>query len=187
VAAGAAVRSHWADHSRLPVLATLPAYDLVDSAGIPLGPDRLAGRPFVADFIFTRCAGVCPAMTARLARLRPEVPAEVRFVSFTVDPSHDTPERLRAYASAHGAGEDWIFATGSREALYGLATSGFKLAAYEVPPEERRAGGDGPFLHSSKFVLVDGAGRVRGYYDSAEEEAVGALRRDARALLGERP
>jgi protein SCO1 len=185
VGAAAAVRSRWPGPARLPVLASLPSYALVDSQGQALVPARLAGRPYLADFIFTRCAGVCPGMTARMARLRPQLPTEVRFVSFTVDPAHDTPERLRAYARAHGAGEEWIFATGSREALHGLATAGFKLAAYEVPPAEQQAGGDGPFLHSSKFVLVDGEGRVRGYYDSADEEALGTLRRDARALVEE--
>jgi protein SCO1/2 len=184
VGAAAAVRSRLSEAALPPVLGTLPAYTLVDSAGRELGPARFAGRPFVADFIFTRCAGVCPAMTARLARLRRELPAEVRVVSFTVDPAHDTPEALRDYARAHGAGDDWVFATGSREALHALATRGFKLAAYEVPPEERQDGGDGPFLHSSKFVLVDGEGRVRGYYDSADEAAVATLQREAHALVG---
>jgi protein SCO1 len=179
-----AVQARLARRAAPPVLGALPAFDLVDSDGAELTPARLAGRPYVASFIFTRCAGVCPAMTARLARLRPKLPPEVRFVSFTVDPQHDTPERLRAYARAHAAGQDWLFATGTREALHALSTQGFKLAAYEVPPGEQKAGGDGPFLHSPKFVLVDGAGQVRGYYDSADEAEVAGLERDARALLG---
>jgi protein SCO1/2 len=126
-------------------------------------------------------------MTGRLARLRPRVDAAVRFVSFSVDPAHDTPEVLRQYAQAHGAGESWLFVTGPPRAVHALATNGFKLAAYEVPPAEQKAGGDGPFLHSAKFVLVDQAGRVRGYYDSTAEEAVGALERDAAALLATPP
>jgi protein SCO1 len=182
VGAAAAVRHRLSASPPLPVLAALPPFTLVESRGLPLDAARLAGRPYVAAFIFTRCAGICPAMTARLARLRPEIPAAVRFVSFTVDPVRDTPEALRAYALAHGAGDDWLFVTGTRQALHGLATAGFKLAAAEVPPGEQGSG-DGPFLHSSKFVLVDGSGRVRGYYDSADEAAVEGLRRDARALL----
>ena len=182
-AAAAALRHHTSRAASPPVLATLPEFALLDSEGSGVDPARLAGRPYVASFIFTRCGGICPAMTARLVRLRPALPRDVRFVSFTVDPQHDTPEALRAYARAQGAQGEWLFVTGTREALHSLSTQGFKLAAYEVPPEEQRAGGDGPFLHSSKLVLVDGAGRVRGYYDSTDEGALAALEREARALL----
>lgn len=118
-------------------------------------------------------------MTARMVRLRKEVAPATVFVSFTVDPGHDTPEVLTRYAQRAGASGEWLFATGPREALYSLSTGGFKLAAMEVPPGERQAGGDGPFLHSSKFVLVDSHGRVRGYYDSGDEDAVRRLVGDA--------
>jgi protein SCO1/2 len=168
-----------------PVISRLPAFALVDSGGRPVTADDLRGRPWVADFIFTRCAGACPAMTARMAALRREAPDGVRFVSLTVDPAHDTPEVLDRYARAVGAGEDWLFLTGTQEALYRLAIEGFKLGVEEVPPA-RQTPGDGPFLHSSHFVLVDGQGRVRGYYDSTEAEALERLRRDLAALRGER-
>jgi protein SCO1/2 len=140
----------------------------------------------VADFIFTQCAGACPAMTARMARLRRELPAGVRSVSFTVDPGHDTPPALARYAAGFGADDGWLFVTGAQKDLYDLSTAGFKLAAMEVPPAQRETGGDGPFLHSSKFVLVDGQGVVRGYYDSTDDKAVRALVSDARALRAPR-
>jgi protein SCO1/2 len=169
----------------LPHLGSVPPFTLVERSGRPVTRDSLRGQVWVADFIFTRCGGICPAMTARMARLRREAGRGTAFVSFTVDPGHDTPEVLARYASAAGAGEDWLFVTGSQKALYDLSVGGFKLAAMEVPPGERIPGGDGPFLHSSKFVLVDGAGVVRGYYDSADEEAMTALLRDiARTQAG---
>jgi protein SCO1/2 len=124
-------------------------------------------------------------MTARMAALRREVPADVRFVSLTVDPAHDTPEVLARYARLAGVGPEWLFLTGPRDALYGLAIDGFKLGVEELPPE-RRSEGDGPFLHSSHFVLVDALGRVRGYYDSTDAEALRRLRRDLAAVLAER-
>jgi protein SCO1/2 len=170
----------WTRAEEPPPLVSLPDFQLVERSGRPLTLDALRGRPWVADFIFTRCAGVCPAMTARLARLRREIPAEVRFVSFTVDPAHDTPGVLARYAAGFGADDTWLFATGTREALYDLSIGGFKLAAMEVPPGEQSP--DGPFLHSSKFALVDAEGAVRGYYDSTDEEAMRALGADARAL-----
>jgi len=169
----------------LPHLGTLPAFALVERSGRPLTRESLRGQVWVADFIFTRCGGICPAMTARMARLRREAEPGTTFVSFTVDPDHDTPGVLTRYASAVGAGDDWLFVTGTQKALYDLSVGGFKLAAMEVPPRERIPGGDGPFLHSSRFVLVDGDGVVRGYYDSADEEAMAALVRDvARARAG---
>lgn len=165
-----------------PVLGELPPFALMSHQGDVVSRKSLGGHAWVADFIFTRCGGICPALTARLVRLRPELPASVPFVSFTVDPEHDTPEVLASYAKTAGATEPWLFVTGSRQALYDLSIEGFKLAAMEVPPGERTAGGDGPFLHSSKLVLVDGQGRLRGYYDSSDDEAIARLRADVAAL-----
>jgi protein SCO1/2 len=168
-----------------PVLGQVPAFDLVERSGRALRADDLRGRPWVADFIFTRCAGACPAMTARMAALRREAPEDVVMVSFTVDPAHDTPETLARYAERSGAGSGWLFVTGDRDALYRLAIEGFKLGVQEVPPQEQVDGTDGPFLHSSHFVLVDRAHRVRGYYDSTDAEALGRLRRDLSAVRAE--
>ena len=99
-------------------------------------------------------------MTVAHGAAAPELAGEVRFVSFTVDPQNDTPERLAAYALAHAAGPglDLRHRRPARRST-GSPREGFKLAALEVPPGEQKDGGDGPFLHSSKFVLVDGAGR----------------------------
>ncbi len=176
-ALGAAMAVALPRRSAPPVLGTLPDFALVERSGRGLRRADLEGRPWLADFVFTRCAGVCPAMTGRMARLRRQIPSAVPFVSFTVDPRHDTPEVLRRYADAAGAGADWFFVTGEQAALYRLAREGFRLAAEEVPPGQPPEG-DGPFLHSSKFVLVDAASRLRGYYDSTDEAALSALRRD---------
>jgi cytochrome oxidase Cu insertion factor (SCO1/SenC/PrrC family) len=167
----------------VPVLGALPDFSLVERGGSSLTRDSLRGRVWVADFIFTRCGGTCPSMTGRLRRLRREVPAEVRFLSLTVDPAHDTPAVLARHAQGVGAGPDWLWATGEKEAVYRLATDGFMLAAQENPAEA--PAGDGPFLHSAKFVLLDGQARIRGYYDSGDEQALRALSRDAERLLRE--
>jgi uncharacterized membrane protein YozB (DUF420 family) len=166
-----------------PVLSEpLPDFTLTSHAGRQVTRADLAGRPWVADFIFTRCAGICPVMTAQMAHLRQRLPEDVRLVSFTVDPGHDTSEVLAEYARPFQPGERWLFLTGPQADLYRLSVEGFKLEAMEVPPEQQQAGGDGPFLHSSRFVLVDGAARVVGYYDSAEPEALDRLALDAQRL-----
>lgn len=162
----------------VPRLGPLPEFSLQDQRGQPVTLAGLKGRVWVADFIFTRCGGACPAMTARMARLRREVPDETAFVSFTVDPANDTPEVLARYAANFKADERWRFVTGPQKDLYALSTDGFKLAAMEVPPSQQKGEGDGPFLHSSKFVLVDRFGEIRGYYDSTDEDHVKKLRAD---------
>jgi protein SCO1/2 len=163
-------------------MGALPDFRLTERSGRPLSLADLRGRPWVADFIFTQCGGACPAMTARMVRLRRDLGTDVGLVSFTVDPAHDTPEALARYAATFGADASWRFVTGTQKDLYALSVGGFKLAAMEVPPGEQTAGADGPFLHSSKFVLVDGEGVIRGYYDSTDEQAMRALVADAGLL-----
>jgi protein SCO1 len=169
-----------------PRFGALPDFRLTERSGRPLSLADLRGRPWVADFIFTQCGGACPAMTARMARLRRDLSKDVASVSFTVDPAHDTPEVLARYAAAFRADEGWHFLTGPQKDLYDLSVGGFKLAAMEVPAAEQGAGGDGPFLHSSKFVLVDGEGVIRGYYDSTDEPALRALLADVDAIRSAR-
>jgi protein SCO1/2 len=167
--------------AELPRLFPVPSFNLVERSGRPATLAGLRGHPWVADFIFTRCGGACPAMTARLAALRTRLAGTpVRFVSFSVDPVNDTPAVLARYAADVKAGEEWWFVTGPVKELHALSVDGFKLAAMEAPPGS--PGPDGPFLHSSKFVLMDGDGWIRGYYDSEDEEAVRALEADARRL-----
>ena len=113
----------------------LPAFSLRDHTGMPLTRAGLAGLVWAADFIFTRCAGQCPLMSAQMARLqeRWRDEADVRLVSFTVDPEHDTPEVLAGYARHYRAQPGrWLIATGERSALWALALPIFTLKS---PPE----------------------------------------------------
>jgi protein SCO1 len=164
----------------LPVLYPLPPFSLLQSSGRPLGREDLVGRPFVAAFIFTRCAGVCPRMTAQMVRLRERLPDPFRLVSFTVDPVHDTPAVLDRHARALQAGPRWLFVTGDQVEIHRLAVQGFKLATEALPPD--RAADEGPFLHSPKLVLVDEQAHVRGYYDSDDGQDMEDLVRDAGRL-----
>lgn len=164
-----------------PRLAELPAFSLTAQDGSAFTGEALKGRAWVADFIFTRCGAACPAMTEQMGRLQEGAPASLIFVSFTVDPEFDTPGVLARYAADHRARAGWWFVTGAKEALYALSTRGFKLMAMEAPRDEAR--GEGPFLHSSKFVLVDPLGSIRGYYDSEDPGERRLLLRDA-ALVG---
>lgn len=163
-----------------PVVGELPAFTLEDRRGESFERQDLAGRPWVVDFIFTRCTASCPMITARMARLDRRLPADVGLLSLTVDPEHDTPEVLAAYAERHGASERWRFLTGPPETLSDLVRHGFRLGV--DPATAQSAPGGEAILHSTRFVLVDGEGRVRGYYDALSGDEVARLRRDLAAL-----
>lgn len=164
-------------HGPLPVLAHLPDFRFTDQAGSSLGLSDLRGKVWIADFIFTRCPGPCPRMTSRMADLQKELSgqSDLALVSFSVDPEFDTPEVLARYADQfHADRGRWFFLSGDKRAIHELAKSGFLVG-----------GVDDVTLHTTRFVLVDRQGRVRGYYSSSDEEDLRKLANDARALLRE--
>jgi protein SCO1/2 len=168
----------------LPALAMVPEFSLVEAGERNVSRADLEGRVWVASFIFTRCAGSCPIMMHRIGQLLKMLPArqDVRLVSFSVDPEFDTPAVLRAYAERHGADRQrWWFLTGEKAAIHALARQGFRLAVEDAAEDDAE-----PILHSTKLVLVDRRGRIRGYYDGMEVETVARLARDAKRLLVER-
>lgn len=153
-----------------PVLGQLPEFTLIDARGQPFGSADLAGEVYVTNFIFTRCASICPRLTASMARLQQRYAAEgvdgLRLVSITVDPEYDTPEVLRAYGQTHGVSPDrWSLLTGTPDAITELVVGGFKTA---MGRPEQAPGGLIDIAHTGKFVIVDGSGGIRGYYDSDE-------------------
>ena len=163
----------------LPVMGELPAFTLTDKSGATVTPATLAGRPWIADLVFTRCQLSCPRMTERMASLGPRLAAGVRRVSVSVDPAHDTPAVLAEYAKVHKAeAPDWLFLTGDEAEMRRLAVEGFKLGVAPADPTDPRAVQE-PVTHSTRFVLVDGQGRVRGWYDAFDEGALGKLLRDS--------
>jgi protein SCO1/2 len=161
-----------------PVLGEVPDFALTNRDGRTIQRSDLIGEPYVVDFIFTRCAASCPMMTLRMARLNRDLPPDltVRLVSFTVDPDYDTPAVLERYAQSFKAPQRWLFLTGPRAEIYRLIQEGFKLAVDAGGPQ------DEPILHSTRFVLVDGEGDIRGYYEAFDEPSMKKLRRDLDSL-----
>lgn len=163
----------------LPTYGQVPAFTLTRETGGAMSLSDLTGRVWIADFIFTRCAGPCPIMTKRMADLQGALGdlEGLRLVSFSVDPEYDTPEILTKYARDCGAHPDrWAFLTGGRTEIYDLSIQGFKLAVDTGENYDQR------ILHSTKFVLVDGQARVRGYYEGTDADELKKLKADARAL-----
>jgi protein SCO1/2 len=163
----------------LPVLGQIPPFALTSETGQNFDSAVLDGHVWVADFIYTTCDGPCPMMSSKMRLIQDQTAAEmpgVRFVSFTVDPAHDTPAALSAYAK-HFKQDPvrWVFLTGEAAKLNDLSLNGFKLN-----------GVDGSMTHSTRFALVDRSRRIRGYYITGEDGFLPKLMHDIRQLEKEK-
>jgi protein SCO1/2 len=165
-----------------PPLRALPDFALtavtVDGTS-PLDLRALRGRVWIADFVYTSCAGPCPMLTANMAGLQKRLPKSIGLLSFTVDPDHDAPEVLAVYARRFGADpQRWFFVDGDKPALMRLFRDGFQIGVAESAAAEPGQN----VAHTTKFVLLDGEGRIRGYYDGDDSAALDKLAADARRL-----
>jgi len=164
-------------------LATLPEFTMTSvlpRGTAEFGRKDLLGKIWIADFVFTHCAGPCPILSTRMAALAKALPPSVGLLTVAVDSEGDTPERLRAYAKRYGAETGrWVFLRGTPAQTYHLLYAGFRLPLSVNPsaPKEERA------AHSTRFVLVDQNGGIHGYYDGLSDSDNAAIARDARRLL----
>jgi protein SCO1/2 len=168
----------------LPTYGQVPEFQLIDHHGDPVSRQTPLGRVWVSDIIFTLCAGQCTHLTAQMALMANAVETvdAVTFVSVSVDPAWDTPDVLARYAAQVGAeGRPWVLLTGDPAQITRLCRDGFKLAfgEHDGTAEE-------PITHSSRLVLLDQTGMIRGYYEATDTQAMSRLQRDVRVLLKER-
>lgn len=155
----------------LPIYSTVGDFSLTNQLGQPVGLNSLKGKVWLADIIFTRCAGPCPLMTRRMARLQEKFAEwdEVRFVTLTTDPLHDTPEVMGRFAKKFGAKPvRWEFLTGDKKEIIRMAVGGLKLITQEKP-EAEQSNPEDLFIHTTIFVAVDRQGRVRGTVESIDD------------------
>ena len=196
----------------LPVYSQLPDFALVDASGRAFARERLKGRVWVADFIYTRCEDTCPLQTYEMRRLQRTfaVHEDFRQISITTDPAFDKAALLAAYARKFDADRArWFFLTGKESEIKDLALKGFRLsyatkrAALPLDSVRSRVfrlllpgahahhpghqeGEKTPGIlisHSSRFVLIDRNFTIRGYYHSDDAESLEKLRKDLRVLL----
>lgn len=197
----------------LQVSSEVPSFSLIDQSRRRITREDLLGKVWIANFIFTSCQLTCPRQSATMAQLQTDLASEpdIRLVSITIDPDHDTPEVLARYAERfHADLQRWLFLTGEERAIYALAQDGFHLAAGVVPavvptpvehatsrapdaPASRQGTGlssaatvadsKDTLVHDARFALVDRKARIRGYYSGLDPEAIARLRRDVKDLL----
>jgi len=162
-------------HKPLPILGEIPQFQLLDQQGQKFQRSALDGHVWIADFIYTNCEGPCPRMSSRMHAIQKATKAGVKLVSFSVDPARDTPQALSEYGKKFGADSTrWTFLTGDAAMLDILDHDAFKLGNVG-------AGLD----HSTRFVLVDKKGCIRGYYSLAESDTVSRVAKDADRLEAE--
>ena len=166
----------------------VPPFSFTDQDGNTVSSETTKDKILVVDFFFTSCKSICPIMSERMAGLQLNFPLDdqaykdVLFLSYTVDPEHDTPEVLKAYAREPKHAADtarWKFLTGDAAAIYRLGNTGYLLSALEDTLDPER------FVHSPNFVLVDKRRHIRGFYDGTTSAGVRDLVNDIKLLIGE--
>ena len=162
----------------LPVYGQVPDFRLTSQTGETFERKALDGKIWVADFIYTHCSGPCPRMSAQMRRVQASIAElpDVRLISFSVDPERDTPLVLAEYAIRyHAQPGRWFFLTGDRQALDALDRRAFMLGNVS-----------GSLEHSTRFVLIDRQGKIRGYYGTSEDDPTAHLIADIRYLAKEK-
>ncbi len=152
----------------LPVIGHIADFTLTNQTGQATTLADLTNHVWIADIIFTRCAGPCPRMTAQMKSLQELLPSTsvTKLVTLTTDPDFDTPPILKRYGDRFGANYNrWTFLTGAKKEIAGLAADSLKLSAIPVKPEDRKDDAD-LFIHTTIFVVVDKHAQLRGIFET---------------------
>lgn len=181
----------------------VPEFRFTNQNGEIITNKDYEGKVYVIEFFFTTCPTICPIMNQNLVQLQDHFKGIDNFgvASFTINPSHDTPEVLKAYANDYKiTNPNWNLLTGDRDAIYSLANTGFNLYTAQ---DDNVAGG---FEHSGNFALIDKKGFIRSrtdaygnpkiYYrgtiseadkfsEDGEAEEISMLKEDIKKLLNE--
>ena len=151
-------------------------FSLTERSGRTVTLDDLYGKVWVASFFFSNCPGVCVKLNQTIARLQNDLDdPQLEFVSITVDPENDTPERLAEYAVRFDANPNrWLFLTGPMDQIERLAEKSFFVAAR-------------PGVHSDRLAIVNRAGQIVGSFRGSDDAEVGVLKRKIAQVLKEQP
>jgi len=177
---------------KLVKIGQVPTFEFTNQEGQLISNSFYDGKVYVVEFFFTTCPTICPRMNENMVKIQKEYYGNPNFgiASFSINPKHDTPEILKAYAKSHGATlKTWNFLTGNQDKIYELANSGFTLYAGENSEAE------GGFEHSGMFALIDKEGNIRSrmdelgnpiaFYDGLDPKGVQMIKEDIAILLKE--
>lgn len=156
-------------------------FSFIDQDSIIVTNKTFENKIYVADFIFLSCPTICPKMHTELSSVYTiyKNNPDILFLSHTIDPEHDTVERLKAYTKSNNISNKWHFVTGNRDSIYNIATKSYFATAYKDSKEP------GGYVHSGGFLLIDKNRHIRGVYDGTNTDETKRLIRDIRVLLSE--
>lgn len=161
---------------------TIPNFSFLNQDSVVINSDSLKNKIYVADFFFTSCPSICPIMKKQMLRVYDAFKGnlEVKFLSHTIDPKHDSISVLKNFSNKMGINsKQWYFLYGKKEVVYNLAKTAYMSTSYE---DKAAPGG---IVHSGYFLLVDKNKRIRGAYDGTDEGQVTQLIEDMQILLNE--
>jgi protein SCO1/2 len=164
------------------VYPVIPDFQFEDQSGDTISQETFKGKVYVADFIFLSCPTICPVMTKELKKVYSVFSSDERvlFLSHTIDPEHDTRDRLWDYSSALEVDpKKWFFVRGEKELIYRIAEDAYFSSAFA---DSTAPGG---FVHSGAFLLIDTRKHIRGVYDGTNPEETQRLIDDIHVLLQE--
>lgn len=161
---------------------TISDFELINQNGIKITHETYRNKIYVADFIFTRCPGICIAMTHHMGELQNYYrdDDEIMFLSHSVTPVSDSVSVLKKYAIEKGVIDGkWNVTTGVKAHIYELARKSYFAVL------EEGNGGEQDFIHTEQFVLVDKERRIRGFYDGTDKNAIERIKNDIQLLKRE--
>jgi len=155
-------------------------FSFLDQTGATISKKSIEGKIHVADFFFTSCSSVCPAMSHQFKLLQDSLMSDrdVELLSYSVTPWIDSVGRLKEYAETMGAkSEKWHMLTGDKAKIYDLART-----SYFAEGESGFSKDSSKFLHTEHFILVDKTLRIRGIYNGTLALECERLLADIRAI-----
>lgn len=177
----------WERENKIDTYWEVGDFELIDQNGARFSSEELKGKIWLANFVFTSCAAECPLLTQQMTLVRRNLGPrpDVAYVSFSVDPQTDTPERLARYAKTYGEDPRWTLLTGEVETVTDLVTKKFLLPLSRDEEDMVGASGDRTISHSNKMLVVDGNGVVRYFCDGLNQRTVESLSDVIQVLLQE--
>jgi protein SCO1 len=171
---------------QIPPVSYIRPFSFINQNGKVFTEKDVAEKVFVAEYFFTTCKGICPAMNNNMKKVYEQFNDEKDFLilSHTSQPEIDSATVLKKYADSLGVNTNkWIFLTGRKDSLYTMARVSYTID----DPANNLKSIDDDFLHTQFWALVDKNGDVKKVYDGLKESEVTLLIKDVKKLLKQKP
>jgi len=160
----------------------IPTWSFLNQNGNIKSSKDFKNKVRLVDFFFTSCPTICPKMTVNMKKIQQLINTgclnNIELLSFTVDPSRDSVEKLKEYCNTYNVdSKNWNMLTGDQNSIYDVGVNGFLV------PNQEDALAPGGFLHSEKMILIDKKNRIRGYYDGTDSLNIPIIVQHIKSLL----